>query len=105
MLIDDFNAEESEPVLLQFLYDSYAVVTANQNACRKSINSPSCINLTSANIPNSFQNTATLYTGLSDFYTFSETVLKTSFRKTAPKALHYKDNNKFHADDFKTELI
>ena len=32
------------------------------------------------------------------------TVFKTSFRKTAPKELHYIDFNKFNADDFKTEL-
>ena len=32
------------------------------------------------------------------------TVLKTSFRKTAPTELHYKDYNKFNADDSKSEL-
>ena len=28
----------------------------------------------------------------------------TSFRKTAPKVLHYRDYNESNADDFKTEL-
>ena len=32
------------------------------------------------------------------------TVLKTSFRKTGPKEIHYSDYCKFNADDFKTEL-
>ena len=32
------------------------------------------------------------------------TVLKTSFRKTAPKEIHHRDYNKFNVDDFKTEL-
>ena len=31
-------------------------------------------------------------------------ILKTSFRKTAPKEIHYRDYNKFNADDCKTEL-
>ena len=31
-------------------------------------------------------------------------VLKTSFRKIAPKDIHYRDYDKFDADDFKTEL-
>ena len=32
------------------------------------------------------------------------TVLKTSFRKTAPKEIYYRDYNEFNADNFKTEL-
>ena len=32
------------------------------------------------------------------------TVLKTSFRKTAPKEIQYRDFDKFNRDDFKTDL-
>ena len=40
----------------------------------------------------------------SDFHKLVVTALKTSFRKTAPRELHYRDYNKSDADDFKTEL-
>ena len=31
-------------------------------------------------------------------------ILKTSFRKTVPKEIRYRDYSKFNADDWKTEL-
>ena len=40
----------------------------------------------------------------SDFHKLVVTALQTSFRKTAPRELHYRDYNKSDADDFKTEL-
>ena len=53
---------------------------------------------------NTFQNTSTFYTRLSDFHKPVVIVLMTSFRKTAPKEMDYRDYNKFNTDDFKTEL-
>ena len=69
----------------------------------KSLNNPSCINLIITNSPNSFQNTSTFCTRLSDFHKLAVTVLKTSFRNTTTKELHYRDYSKFNADNFKTE--
>ena len=40
----------------------------------------------------------------SDFHKLVVTALKTSFRKTVPRELYYRDYNKSDADDFKTEL-
>ena len=68
------------------------------------MNNPSCIDPIITSSPNSFQNTSTFCTGLSDFYKLVVTVLKTSFRKMASKELHYRDYKKFNADDFKTGL-
>ena len=69
------------------------------------MNNTSCINLIIIIIsPNNFQNNLTFCTGLSDFHKLVMTVLKTFFRKTAPKEFHYRGYNKFNADDFKTEL-
>ena len=81
MLIGDFNAEESEPVLAQFLHDYNAVNIIHENTYYKSMNNPSCIDLFITNSSNSFQNTSTFCTGLSDFHIILVTVLKTSFRK------------------------
>ena len=55
-MISDFNAEESEPILPQFLYDYNAVSIINKNTNYKSVNNPSCIDLITTNSPNSFQN-------------------------------------------------
>ena len=68
------------------------------------VNNPICIDLIITNSPNSFQSTSNFCTGLSDFHNFVVTVLNTSFRKTAPKEIHYRGYDKFNADDFKTEL-
>ena len=104
LLIRDFNGEESEPVLAQFLHDYNAVNIIHENTCYKTMNNPSCIDLIVTSSPNSFQCTSTFCTGLSDFRRLEVTALKTSFRKTAPKEIHYRDYNKFNVDDFKTEL-
>ena len=104
MLICDFNVKESEPVLAQILHNSFfhAVNIIHQNACYKSINNRNCSDLIISNSPN-FQSASTFCTGLFDFHKLVVTVLKTSFRKTAPKEIH-RDYNKFNVDDFKTKL-
>ena len=53
------------------------------------MNNPSSIDRVITNSLNSFQNTSTLCTGLSNLDKLVVTVLKTSFRKTATKELHY----------------
>ena len=68
MLIGDFDAEESELVLAQFLHDYNAVNIIHKNTCYKSMNKPSCIDLIITNSPNGFQNTSTFCTGLADFH-------------------------------------
>ena len=85
MLIVDFNADKSEPALVQFLRDYNAVNIIHEDTSCKSMNNPNCIDLIITNSPNSCQNTSTFCTGLFDFHKLVVTVLKTSFRKTAPK--------------------
>ena len=48
---------------------------------KRHMNNPSCIDLIITNSPNSFQNTSTFCTGLSDFHKLVVTILKMSFRK------------------------
>ena len=56
------------------------------------MNNPSCIDLIVTNSLNSLQKTSTFCTGLSNFHKLVVTVLKTSFRKTASKEIHYRDD-------------
>ena len=85
LLIGDFNAKESKPVLAQFLHDYNAVNIIHENTCYKNMNNPSCIDLIITNSLNSFQNTSTFCIGLSDFHKLEVTALKTFFRKMASK--------------------
>ena len=62
-----------------------AVIIIHENTCYKSMNNPNCIDLITTKSPNSFQNTSTFCTAVSDFHKLVVTVLKTSFREKAPK--------------------
>ena len=91
LLIGDFNAEDTEPCLSQFLnrYDSSNLVS--EKTCFKSKDNPSCIDLFVTNSAASFQNTIALTTGLSDFHKMVITILKKSFKMKKPKAIRYRD--------------
>ena len=100
----DFNIEDNEPVLLEFLtnYDSKNLV--KEKTCFKNPENPRCIDLFITNSVMSFQNTTTLASGLSDFHKMIVTVCKTSFQKPKPKEIVYRNYKKFDRDIFKDEL-
>ena len=68
VLIGDFNVEESEPVLAQFLHDYTAVNIIHENTCYRSMNNPCYIDLININSSNSLQGTSISCTVLSDFH-------------------------------------
>ena len=76
----------------------------NELTCFKSTNNPSCIDLFLTNSDNSFQNTQTVNTGLSDFHVMIVTVLKTTFPKVKVKTLVYMDYSNFIQHEFRAEL-
>ena len=51
-----------------------------------------------------FQNTRTVFTGLSDFHKLVLTVSKTSITKSKPQKITYRDNKKFDSVRFNDEL-
>ena len=104
MLIGDFNAEDSEPCLGNFLFEHNAKNIVKDHTCFKSVENPSCIDLVITNSTSSFQNTTVVSTGLSDFHKMVVTVLKTSFIKIAPKTQYFRDYKHFDSNDFKNEL-
>ena len=104
LLVGDFNAEESEPCLNNFLYHCDAKNLVKEKTCFKSIDNPSCIDLFLTNSYRSFQHTTTVCTGLSDFHKMTITVLKSTFQKAKPKEILYRDYRNFVETDFKTEL-
>ena len=104
LLAGDFNVEEEEYCLRDFLYEFNAKNLVKQKTCFKSIQNPSCIDLFLTNCHQSFQNTTTVSTGLSDFHKMIVTVMKTTVPKAKPKIVQYRDYKNFVEGNFRTEL-
>ena len=95
LLIGDFNAEDSETCLFEFLYQYEAKNIVRDKTCFKNPENASCIDLFLTSNTYSFQNTMAISTGLSDFHKMILTVLKSTFVKAAPKVIKYRDYKKF----------
>ena len=76
----------------------------NKATCYKNPDKPTCIDLILTNCPGSFQNSCVVETGLSDFYKMVVTVMKTSYRKSQPKIIHYRNYKNFSNDIFRDSL-
>ena len=74
-----------------FLYQYDLSNLVKECTCYKNPRNPSCIDLCLTNSPLSFQNVSSVVTGLSDFHKLILTVLKTTFVKSKPKELSYRD--------------
>ena len=75
-----------------------------ENTCFKSVENPSCIDLILTNSNMSFQNTTTVFAGISDFHKLVLTVLKISFTKNKSKEIIYRDYKNFDSFLFNDEL-
>ena len=104
LLIGDFNAEENEPCLNEFISDYGLKNLVKEKTCFKSIENPSCIDLFLTNHSNSFQSTTTIASGLSDFHKLVVTVLKTTFSKAKPQVISYRSYKHFDQETFRTRL-
>ena len=96
---EDFNAEESEPCLSQFLFEINAKNIVKETTCYKSLSNPICTDLVITNSSLSFQNTKTLSMELSDFYK-----MLINFLNNTPKVLLYRDCKNIDMVTFKREL-
>ena len=104
ILIGDFNTEDTEPQISKFLHQYDAKNLVKEPTCFKNPDNPSTIDLFLTNKCNSFQNTGTISTGLSDFHKMIVTVLKTSYRKPKPREIIYRNYKKFDKESFRKEL-
>ena len=100
----DFNLEEDDSDLSNFLSQYTAKNLVKEKTCFKSIENPSCIDLFLTNSPLSFQNTTAVETGLSDFHKMVVTVLKTKFPKASPSTVYYRSYKNFDLGNFRCEL-
>ena len=104
LLIGDFNTETSEPRIDSFIYEHDLQNLVKEKTCFKSVENPSCIDLILTNNAMAFQNTTTVFTGLSDFHKLVLTVLKTSITKNKPQKITYRDYKNFDSVRFNDEL-
>ena len=103
-LSGDFNAEETETCLSEFLFQHDLTNIIKENTCYKNPVNPTSIDLFLTNFPRSFQHTIAVTTGLSDFHKMIVTVLKNTFYKTKPKILHYRCYRAYNCNEFRDEL-
>ena len=85
LLIGDLNTETSDPRIDSFIYEHDFQNLVKDKTCFKSVENPSCIDIILTNNAMAFQNTTTVFTGLSDFHKLVLTVLKTSITKSKPQ--------------------
>ena len=104
LLIGDFNMQEDDTLLYDFLYQYDAFNLVKDETCFKNPDNPSCIDLLITNKKGSFQNTSVFWTGLSDFHKMAVTVLKSTYVKAKPKEIHYRDYKGFNETSFKDDL-
>ena len=97
----DFNAEDAEPILSEFLEQYEAKDIMKSKTCFKNTDRPTCINLLLNNISHSFRNTMAISTGLSDFYKMIITVLESSFIKLKARETYYRDYKNFSTYSFR----
>ena len=103
-LLGDFNAQENETTLSEFLNAYNAENIVKDKTCFKSIENPSCIDLVITDKPGSFQHTNVFTTGISDHHKLVTTVMKAKIIKAQPKNVHYRDYKNFNEKDFKLDL-
>ena len=94
-----------EPEIDTFLQDYCAKNIVKDKTCFKNIDNPSCVDLFITNSVNSFQHTKTICSGLSDFHKMVITVLKTTFQKSKPREIIYRNYSKINEEIFRDDLI
>ena len=103
-LAGDFNSEETETVLSEFLNSHDAKNMVKEKTCFKSMNNPTCVDLLISNKEKCFKSAATIDTGLSDFHKMVLVVLKKKFERAKPKVISYRDYRHFDGNSFRCAL-
>ena len=105
VLLGDFNGQESETILSEFLNACNAKYIVKKT-CFKSIENPSCIDLIITDKPGTFQHTNVFETGISDHHKLVTTVMKAKFTMAAPNYVYYDDyKNKNWGVNWKLMLL
>ena len=93
-----------ECVFDSLLYQHDLTNLVKEGTCYKNPGNPSCIDLYLTNNPLSFQNSSSVFTGLSHFHKLFLTVFKTTFVRSKPKEPFYRDHKHFNHEYFEKDL-
>ena len=105
LFLGDFNAGVEDSSIKDFCSSFNLTSMINKPTCFKNPEKPSCIDLILTNCPRSFQNSCVIETGLSDFHKLVVTVMKTTYKKSQPKIITYRDYKYFNNDGFREALL
>ena len=103
-LAGDFNSEETETVLSEFLNSHDAKNMVKEITCFKNTDNPTCVDLLISNKEKCFKSATTIDTGLSDFHKMVLVVLKKKFERAKPKVISYRDYRHFDGNSFRCAL-
>ena len=105
LIMGDFNSQMSETHMKNFcdLYDLENLI--KEPTCFKNPNNPSSIDVMLTNKKNSFCNSMTIETGLSDCHKMTVTVLKMYIKKKKPRCVNYRCYKSFNEGDFRHDLL
>ena len=102
-IIGDFNLEPSNTTLKHFMDSNGLYNLIKGHTCFKG--KGSLIDLILTNRKFSFKNTQLFGTGLSDHHHMVYAMLKTTFQKSKPKQLTYRDFKNFYFESLKNDLL
>ena len=95
IFLADFNAGVQDTDIKIFCSSNNLTSMVNKAMCYKNPDKPTCIDPILTNCPRSFQKSCAVETGLSDFHKMVVTVMKTSYRKSQPKIIYYRNYKNF----------
>ena len=108
LLLDDFNAEVENNFLKEFcdLYGMKSLIRIP--TCYKNSANPTCIDLMVTNSDGSnqsFQNSCTIETGLSDFHEVIVTIFKIYFQKREAEVINYIGYRNLANQEFRQQVL
>ena len=104
VLLGDFNVQENETILSEFLNAYNAKNIVKNKTCFKSIENPSCVDLIVTDKPGNFHHANVFETGILHHHKLVTTVSKAKFTKVSSKYVHYHNYKTFNEQDVKLEL-
>ena len=104
LILGDFNSTILESDMENFcdLYDLENLIKGP--TCYKNPKNPSSIDVMLTNAKNSFQDSQTIETGLSDHHKMTVSVLKRYVKKKDPLVINYRNYKHFDENEFKNDL-
>ena len=104
LLLGDFNSTQEEQCMKDFCETYNLDNLIKEPTCFKNVNNPSSIDVMLTNRKNSFQNSITIETGLSDHHKLTTSILKIFFKKKEPRKINYRSYKNFNESNFRNDL-